>query len=80
MGPWQTGRAGAWSLAERGGTLGGASGGARKAPGLDERGRKSEKKTFSQAAKTNMNSASFFRQYLCSSYNRVTLNLAAFFD
>lgn len=43
MGPWQTGREGAWSLAERGGTLGGASGGARKDPGLNEREEKVRK-------------------------------------
>lgn len=35
MGPWQTGREGAWSLAERVGSPGGGSGGARKDPGLN---------------------------------------------
>lgn len=35
MGPWQTGREGAWSPAERVGSLGGESGVERKDPGLD---------------------------------------------
>lgn len=34
MGPWQTGREGVWSLAERVGSLGGGSGGVRKDPSL----------------------------------------------
>lgn len=34
MDPWQTGREGAWSLAERLGSPGGGSGGGRRVPGL----------------------------------------------
>lgn len=38
MGPWQTGREGVWSLAEKVGSLGGGSGVVRKDQGLNRRG------------------------------------------
>lgn len=46
MGPWQTGREGVWSLAERVGSQAGGSGGVRMDPGLnggEGRGRKGYK-------------------------------------
>lgn len=53
MGPWQTGRKGVWSLAEKVGNLGGGSGVVRKDRGLN--GRRGEqmgengKKTFEKS-------------------------------
>ena len=45
MGPWQTGREGAWSLAKREGSLGGGSGGVMRDPGLKGRGRRKKRRS-----------------------------------
>lgn len=44
MGPWQTGREGVWSLAERVGSQGGGSGALKKDQGLNGSGGRNSKK------------------------------------